>query len=207
MTANSAYNIQPGGVSPQDFTIVDPTASVPGYILVTTPAATSCIGYLAQVAQALWLLPFYSSFLEKAFVFTATQARYWIGLTDDVAPYEGFLQSANPARHICAFRYDPSVPDTHWTAYCSTDATHFTAVDTGVTPDFTGAPHIYEQRPVPGTPGTIKFYIDNVLVATISTNVPSTTTGLGQLAYVDLASGSATSLQVGADLFSVTIIQ
>lgn len=83
----------------------------------------------------------------------------------------------NPNRTMIGFRFSAGV-DTHWQAYSQNAANPGpgarTVVDTGVTPDTN--PHVYEMAcNFAGT--ELYFFIDRVLVATITTNLPTPGTG------------------------------
>jgi hypothetical protein len=90
----------------------------------------------------------------------------WLGLfggTGDI------WRASNPAAAFAGFR---ATPTGNWFAYVSTDATHFTAVDTGIAQDTSF--HQFKFRR--DAAGNLTFYIDAVLVATIpagSTGMPT----------------------------------
>jgi hypothetical protein len=85
----------------------------------------------------------------------------WLGLFGT----NGNVWSAdNPASPFVGFRATPTAAQ-NWFAYVSTDATHFTAVDTGVAQDL--AMHHFKFVRDPAT-RTITFYIDGVQVAAIA---------------------------------------
>jgi len=101
-----------------------------------------------------------------------TSLRYWIGLfnSSGVLSNDSMLTTATPG---LAFRYSTNVPDTNWQAV-SSDGSAQVVTDTGVavvadtrfkfSVDFTD-------------PASIKFYINDALVAT-HTTVPATTDDL-----------------------------
>ena len=116
---------------------------------------------------------------------TGSSRRFWMGISDQLqTAVETIFDSDTPAANFIGFRYDANV-DTHYQAVCQTDATHQTLVDTGITPS---AVHVLEFQS--NGLGKITFYIQDILVATISTNVPTTNTALATLALCDgLGSG------------------
>jgi hypothetical protein len=116
---------------------------------------------------------------------TGSSRRFWMGISDQLqTAVETIFDSDTPAANFIGFRYDASV-DTHYQAVCQTDATHQTLVDTGITPSEV---HLLEFQS--NGVGEITFYIQDILVATISTNVPTTNTALATLALCDgLGSG------------------
>ena len=117
---------------------------------------------------------------------TGSSRRFWMGISDQLqTAVETIFDSDTPAANFIGFRYDANV-DTHYQAVCQTDATHQTLVDTGITPS---AVHLLEFQS--NGLGKITFYIQGILVATISTNVPTTSTALATLALCDgLGSGT-----------------
>lgn len=110
-----------------------------------------------------------------------TTCRIWIGFVNTNSPQPNALKATNPALNICAFRYD-STADTNFQCYASTDASHFTAVDSGVPADT--ANHDFAMV-VSNGGATVKFYIDGNLVGTISTNLPATNQSLSEGAWMD----------------------
>jgi hypothetical protein len=109
--------------------------------------------------------------------------RYWHGLTTwnsggagtNGAAILGTTKFATdtPNSNFIGWRYSVGV-DTHWQAVTITAGGSMTLVDTGVTPD--ANPHLFEITQNSGGT-TLYFWIDRVLVATISTNIPSATPG------------------------------
>ena len=111
-----------------------------------------------------------------------TDVRVWIchADTQNLVPNAGSLVADNPANNIIGFRYSTAAGDTAWIAYVATDATHLTAVSTGIAPDTNG--HNFSIT-FDGT--SYRFFIDNQLVATISSNMPASTTPLNQQIQMD----------------------
>jgi hypothetical protein len=103
---------------------------------------------------------------------TATDQIVFLGMS--TALY-GTLNAVHPAGLIFAFRYagaGAGGTDTHWNAYVSTDATHFTEVDTGISIDTAQHQWAIAKN---GT-GGLDYYIDGTKKATIasgSTGFPS----------------------------------
>jgi len=113
-------------------------------------------------------------------------ATFWHGLSSGFA---GALNAANPAANLVAFRYVDGT-DSHWKAYVSTDATHFTVADTGITPDGNFHQFAIDQD----SSGNLLFSIDGTTVATIasgSTGIPLANTAMYDLAWVGHASATA----------------
>jgi hypothetical protein len=120
---------------------------------------------------------------------TITSARYWVGLfsADPTA-------SATPAVHLAAFRYD-TTPDT-------------TAFWRCVTNDGGGSPTVSTTN-VAFTASTswvlrirlsltdVKFFINDVLVATHTTTLPGSTTGLGWWITVTTTNAAAKAIRFG----------
>jgi hypothetical protein len=121
-----------------------------------------------------------------------TGCRWWLGFSDLGI---GSLDATNPAGHIVGFRLDQSgglnTPDTNWQAYVSSDATHYTVVDTGVAPN----PYVSSGPPPYGDvtdqfkitadgSGGFNFYIDGTKVANIPSGSTGLPTGSTQMLYV-----------------------
>lgn len=100
---------------------------------------------------------------------SATDGRFWAGLLDAGTTITGWISSDDPATAQCAaFRASSNVPDTNFMAVCK-DGGSTTAVDTGVPIDT--AAHTFNIVELTSA-GDWFFYIDNLLVATISTSIP-----------------------------------
>ena len=131
-----------------------------------------------------------TDWFSKVMVVGIISSRYWFGLSDSTdTAAQSVMNSDAPAANVIAFRWDSGV-DTNFQAICQTDATHQTKVNTGIAPNLS-TPQIFEI--VPSSSGTVmNFYINGALVATISTNVPATTTNMGSYIGGDgLGSGSS----------------
>lgn len=98
----------------------------------------------------------------------------------------GSTTAADPAGHFAAFRYRNGT-DTNFQA-CVKDGTTIAVTDTGVA--FDNGWHDFEVYTFDGGV-TWLFYIDGVLVATHTTNVPTTTQSLGFMNYLSAISSSA----------------
>lgn len=118
--------------------------------------------------------------------------RLWIGLIsgDPTA-------SADPAVHALAFRYDTGAGDTHLMAY-SKDGATATIVDTGVTPTTDTEFRfriVYQQ-----VTGQALFYVNEKLVATITTHLPGSATRLYSYCMVTTLAASAKVVKYGHDV-------
>jgi len=200
--ANS-MNAQTTGIGSGTHTVVPATASVPSYRRNTSPASASNATYV-NCNTANFYLHLLKNAQYRLNFFRNTFIRNWIGFGTDASPGIGNYENDALNFGFVGFRFSTNAGDTHWQAYAGTDNTHVTLADTGITPDNTGAQHIYEIRTVQGTPGTILFYIDGVQVASISTNVPSATTALAFIAGSEsLTAGS--SGDFGDNLISIEV--
>jgi len=127
-----------------------------------------------------------------------TNARYWTGLTTfdtgglggEGVSTQGTTSTATntPNRHTLGFRYSNGT-DTNWQCV-GTTGTALTAVDTGTAPDTT-APHTFEFT---FTGAALNCFIDGVLVATVTTNLPAATQGRGVLFWTGDNENTATAI-------------
>ncbi len=116
---------------------------------------------------------------QTALVDTAN-VRVWMALTDVYSGNVTSLEADVPTGlHIIGFRYSTAAGDTTWHAVCN-DGTTQTAVDTGIAVDTVG--HAFG---IAVSPTSITFTIDNVSVATITTNIPANTVRFGDILSVD----------------------
>ena len=157
----------------------------PSYVQIESGSTTTSGGFTDQQLNITTsILQDWQMKIEIAG--TGSSRRFWMGISDQLqTAVETIFDSDTPAANFIGFRYDANV-DTHYQAVCQTDATHQTLVDTGITPS---AVHLLEFQS--NGLGKITFYIQGILVATISTNVPTTSTALATLALCDgLGSGT-----------------
>jgi hypothetical protein len=106
-----------------------------------------------------------------------TSSRYWMGISDTTSSNVGnVLFSDTPAANFVGFLWSSSVGGGgNYNAVCQTDATHQTLVDTGVSLG------VGDKLEFKSSGSSVLFYINGSLVATISTNVPSTSLGLSSV--------------------------
>jgi hypothetical protein len=120
-----------------------------------------------------------------------TSSRYWIGLSDaGIYAASSVMNSDSPSANIVGFRFATDV-DTNVQAVCQTSSSLQTVVDTGVAPT-TSTPQVFEI--VPGG-GGVEFYIDDTLVATITTNVPADTVAMNSIVCLDGYGSGSTNFQ------------
>lgn len=99
-----------------------------------------------------------------------TTLRIWVGVFSG-SP----VASSDPAVHGAGFRFDTSAGSVNWWAWSNDGSGGGTLTNTGVTPSSHTA-YTLEIEIVSTT--ELRFYIDGVLVATHTTNLPSATTSL-----------------------------
>lgn len=133
---------------------------------------------------------------------SSSNIRYWIAMTSYPAPSAGFLESDTPDSAISGFsvigfRYSTFAGDTHWQCYASDTAGHHIIVDSGVAIDHTLGHNFEVSQP---TAGTLEFYIDSVLVGTLTTTLPATSTLFQMNAWMDQAL-SVGSIEIGINYF------
>jgi len=102
-----------------------------------------------------------------------TNCRYWWGLLKS-SVINTVYASDSPTTALAAFRYS-SGTDSTIKAVCSNAAGTQTIVDTGLAPDTTNS-HLFD---IAYTGSSFRFYVDGVLKATISTNIPVATDPVG----------------------------
>ena len=176
-TGSNGGNISPTATQPMAYPIILADIGLTNSYSVSDQNHNITLGILTD-----WF--------TKVLIVGNTYTRFWFGVSDfTYTSAEPVLNSDTPAANIVGFRWSAGT-DINIKAVCQTDATHHTIVDTGVTPDLS-TPQVLEI--VPTSNGTvITFYINRVLVATISTNVPATTVTMGSLSAGDgQANGSS----------------
>lgn len=104
---------------------------------------------------------------------TISSIRIWVGVFSGIPN-----SSADPAEHGAAFRFDTSAGDGgngNWRAWTNDGSGGGTITDTGV--DCTG--DVGQVFKIIMNASEVEFYIDGLLVATHTTNLPGSTTMLG----------------------------
>jgi hypothetical protein len=170
-----------------------PTATEPQGRLFTSTAVGSVnanagcqVGFGANPGQGQTSPGLTARVSQRLMTQTTTSTRYWVGYTDGSSGTFGGsgFSTDNPNGNLCMFRHSDGT-DVNWKAYCSTDSTHFTVVDTGVAVSTT-ASYIFEVGFTPSfAPTAANFYLNGNLVATISTNLPSASLAMGYAWIVD----------------------
>jgi hypothetical protein len=173
------------GSQANTYTPVPPTASQPAAIQLncaTSPGGSQVIfGDNRSSSEPLnYTLGILRVVQVKAALSSLTDSRLWIAGNDHANSAESVLAGDNPGANLVGFRLSSPAGDTNFQAYAGTDATHFTVVDTGVAGDTDF--HLFE---IAYESGTVTFSIDGVVVATISTNLPSTSTAVGTTVSCD----------------------
>jgi hypothetical protein len=121
---------------------------------------------------------------------TLTTVRHWVGMfsADPSA-------SATPAVHYAAFRYDTTADSASAVWRTVTDSGTGTPAKTDTTVAV-AASTAYTMR-IRLSATDVKFYINDVLVATHTSTLPTTTTGLGYYVGVTTLAASARTIKVG----------
>ena len=196
--ANTLFMVT-GGIGAPTTSLVPPTSTLAGYMKQVNSGSSTFNAYFITNGGGNKIVHgYFKSVKISAATFGNTSVRYWIcPITGAIAANAGAgsLESNAPLFVMTGFRFSTSAGDTHWMAICNAASGAQTTVDTGITPDTTGALHVFETRIVQGTPGTINFYIDNVAVGSItSANVPVTGTSYGVIAYAENLSTVSTAI-------------
>lgn len=116
----------------------------------------------------------------KAGLTNLTNTRLWIVSNDKANNFEGVLTADNPNCNLVGFRCSASAGDTHFMIYSGVDSANFTIAATTVAADTNI--HIFS---IVKNGSAIDFYIDNALVGSISTHVPSSSQVLGTTVSLD----------------------
>lgn len=174
---------------------IAPTGTEPGYLRTTSAAAVNTSIAIQQGSRN------YPRGAVNAIRFRSRinpalpNGRYWFGFYD--AGALAALRSENPASNVMMFKFSRGI-DTTWQCYCATSAVAFTQVDSGVVPDSNG--HVFEILP---RGSAVRFFIDDVLVASIPTNLPP----VGTLCDITMAGDTqATAAAITVD-FSWLVMQ
>jgi hypothetical protein len=171
-------------------TYVSPTATAPAGVVVqnnTTGNLTGLGGFVRS-----WSMGNVSQWRARIKCNNSTNTRYWIGFWDDNNNYNANFAADNRIQPInlgvaavVAFRFSTNAGDTTWKAYVQLNSAvgNFTVADTGV-PFDTTTDHLFGI--VPNGAGSVKFLIDNALVATVTdSHVPALSTPMCSLCCVD----------------------
>lgn len=122
-----------------------------------------------------------------------TNVRYWVS-TANSAP----TSADDPASvHLAGFRYAPATDGTVFWRTCTKDGTTMTATATtvAVTVD------TYYKFQIVFESAAVKFYINNTLVNTHTTNLPTATTGMGTFVALTNITGVARTMRLGRQHF------
>ena len=154
----------------------------------TTASATTSAGFTESNSAGTHAIASTVSIKFPIILNQITAVRVWIGLTDSYGgttssgtPFTLF-RADNPAMNFVGFRFSTVAGDVKWQCVTQTDASYQT-----VTPESTSShvdtnPHVFEIQF--NSPDMV-FLIDGVQVGSQSTNLPSTTLGLGCVIAVD----------------------
>ena len=169
--------------------LINPTATQTNFNSYSTSAS---VGNQASIAMTgvtgfginpnnaqLWSTQTLKAVKWQIIQVTQTNFRTWIGLADLYVGNIGNMKSDTPAQNIIGFRFSTAAGDTHWQAVCANGVTQ-TTVDTGVALD--ALQHTFG---INVTQSSIKFTIDGVTVATITTNIPANTVRFGDIMSLD----------------------
>jgi hypothetical protein len=173
------------------YTWVAPTATLPAFFRVQTNVTTGLgtSGYYNGAQNTGFCTAQLVTLQHRVMVDANTSVRYWIGALDASQPTpigSNTLKTDTPSVSFIGFRFSTNASDAHWMAIANNAGVQ-TATDTGVSVDTT-APHLFEVRSS-SSGATLTYYIDGVLKATITTNVPSNTALLRLIGTVDNISG------------------
>jgi hypothetical protein len=176
--------------------VVGPTATAPGFVSFATSATNPSqqtvtftgmngFGVTPNLGQ-IWTTQTLVLAKWKGGLDSISSVRLWVGLGDMYNANFTNWRANNPSgQNLIAFRYS-SGTDTNFQAVCQNAGTQ-TVVDTGIPADTVA----HDFRIDVDSASSITFYIDNVLVATIATNIPTNTTRFGDFISIDNNGGSS----------------
>jgi hypothetical protein len=145
--------------------------TLPSLIANTSAVANNVAFHVSNSATAYYVFNARTQFFSIVQWNSNTNVRCWTGVTTGSGATMGG-SDAPAATSYCAFRFSTNAGDTTWQAVCANAGVQ-TLVDTGIAFGTTSKAFAIEWDL--GI-GSVYFYIDNVLVATISSaNIPPTT--------------------------------
>ena len=144
-------------------------------------------------ASTLTTLGLVETFSATAVLGQTSSGRFWVGLGDARNLATGLIGTNQtpetdarselctdaPSYSFVGFRYSKGAGDTHWQCVCNNGGTQ-TTTSSGVAADTN--PHVFSYT---NAGSSIVFAIDGTSVATISTNLPSTSLVLTSAASID----------------------
>ncbi len=139
----------------------------------------SSAGAMEQVFSST--LGILQEWFTKVEIQGTTDSRYYFGLCDQTPISAGAaFYSDTPAANFVGFRFSSTADGANISAICQTSASNQTVVSTSIA----ALDNIVVLKMVPSG-GSVKFYINGTLVATISTNVPSNSLPLASILTAD----------------------
>lgn len=136
--------------------------------------------------------------------FSTASERLWVGFTTATAIAHG--AQSTPAAGIgasyVAFRYDTASGDTVWRAMCGNGVSDSNTT-TGIAPSTTQTQ--YMRINWNHNASSIDFYIDNVLVASLSSNMPANSTLLRAFTYIRSLAAATKTMAIGPYKISLSI--
>lgn len=118
-----------------------------------------------------------------------TVVRYWLGMFSATP-----IASDDPTVHGFGFRFSTSAGDVNWMAWSNDNSGGGTIVDTGI-PVVADTSYLLVAIVNAGG-GSIRYYINDVLVATISTNLPGAANNLGHVERLRTLEAVAKSIRL-----------
>ena len=119
-----------------------------------------------------------------------TAIRIWISVHDGGSTTG--TNSDDPAsRSLMGFRFSTDAGDTNWRC-CTKDGTTLNNQDSGVAPSTSGVTVLEMEN----TGSSVKFYINGTLVATSSSNLPSSTLALRYQIYAETRTTAAKNIRI-----------
>lgn len=169
-------------------------ANVGKFLMAPTPATLNALAGWVSATLDQVQLNFLPTFVAHIYTYAVvTNQRIWIGLATVGMVNASGTGLADTFLNGLGFRFSTAAGDTTWKAVAGTGAAQ-TVVDTGVA---VAASTDYRMFIDASTAGTVYYWINETLVATITTNLPTGTSLLGPIAQVKALAAQAVGLAVG----------
>lgn len=187
-----------GSLNSATTTAISATATEPLYVQITTSTLATVAADISQNDALKFSLGTFRRYRFRVQLPATSGIQVWVGLTNIAsASVNGTFKSSTPVANFIGFRYDTGASDTKWQGIAQQDATHQTVQSLAPAIDTNG-----HDMDIVWDGTNVVLWIDGANIATISTNVPATSTGLGFMFFINNLSGTTgKSLNIGSLAF------